>query len=59
MISNETLSTMRERLFKAHDDIYWCIRVINSEMLSRMADKRREEIKINRIQYADTKDIKY
>ena len=58
MISNKTLSAMRERLSEARLGITLCEALINNEMLSREADKRREEIKINRIQYAENKDIK-
>ena len=58
MISDKTLSTMRERLSEARLGITLCEALINNEMLSRVADKRREEMKINRIQYAENKDIK-
>ena len=54
MISNKTLFTMREKLSEARLSIALCESLVNNEMLSREADKRREEMKINRIQYADT-----
>ena len=56
MISNKTLSAMRERLSEARLGITLCEALVNNEMLSREADKRRldkiPEEKINRIQYA-------
>ena len=53
MISDKTLYQMRERLSEARIGITQCESLVNDEMISREADKRREEIKINRIQYAD------
>ena len=58
MISDKTLCRMHQMLFKARSDIALCEALLNAEMISRVADKRREEIKINRIQYAENKDIK-
>ena len=55
MISNKTLSAMRERLSEARLGITLCEALVNNEMLSREADKRREEkgIKLINIQYAE------
>ena len=59
MISDKTLYQMRERLSEARIGITLCEALVNDEMISREADKRRREIKINRIQYAENKDIEY
>ena len=41
MISNKTLSAMRERLSEARLGITLCEALVNDEMISREADKRR------------------